>query len=205
MTHATNLVNNVIDSELKLLELAAILSMAEKFYTAGSTQRHYHSWDGHILPHLQTLLDVSIELGCAWAFHDCIYMSELAASGANEMASAEIAKVIIGGYPKLKIDGDFVAQLILATRHTNPPKSPEEMLICDYDLYGLSAPYPQFLYNSFAISREYPQISLADFIAGRKVFFQNFLDTRSTIYHSSRFQHLNPVAVANITKFLTEN
>lgn len=165
------------------------------------TTRYYHSWQHHIAPILPIVENISKEMWWAWMFHDVVY-DPRAAPLENEFASAELARSVHQD-SGINLDIDHVHKLILATAHNQFFPNPDCQLICDLDLLSLSLPAPLFLHNNKLIRLEYLHVSDEEFMFGRRKFFQQFLERRGgTIYFTSDFADYNPLAIANLNRFL---
>jgi len=147
----------------------------------------------HTLAHIGACLD-ELDSVCAlcrdadavetalW-YHDVVYDPRRADN--EERAAALAADALrAAGLP-----GAFIASvesLILATRHTHSPASPDEQWIADIDLTILGRPAEEFDAYELAIRREYVHVSDGDFAAGRARFVEGLL-ARPRIYATPTF------------------
>jgi len=125
----------------------------------------------------------SIELAL-W-YHDIIYDPK---AKDNEEQSADLA---IGHFrSRLGFPHEFalqVANLILATKHVNEPKTREAKVLLDVDLAILSASPEQFEAYELGIRREYEWVPEERFREGRAKILQGFLD-RTWVYYTPEFR-----------------
>jgi predicted metal-dependent HD superfamily phosphohydrolase len=150
--------------------------------------RHYHNLR-HIrqcrmeLTRLRAVADDSAAVDAAVLFHDCVYAPT---RHDNEERSADVADGLLRpiGFPQPFLDN--VRQIILATRHTAPPPSPDAALVMDADLSILGKSPDEFDDYERAIRLEYAHVSDEAFAAGRARVLRQFLDRRA-IYHTLVF------------------
>lgn len=106
-------------------------------------------------------------------FHDAVYDST---AKDNEEKSAELAKsalVSMGATPAFQ---QSVADLILATKHTAPARSIEEMLLLDVDTHVLGASEETYQQYEDNIRREYSWVPMDIYREKRTEILQMFLD-----------------------------
>ena len=118
----------------------------------------------------------SMALEYAIWFHDIVYDTH---AHDNEVRSAAVATDFLSGTGFEHV----VADLILATRHSGQPASPDASLLCDIDLAILGS--DPGVYDSYAqaIRQEYEWVPLADYAKGRIRVLESFV-RRSSVYSS---------------------
>jgi predicted metal-dependent HD superfamily phosphohydrolase len=180
----------MFDSWQRLLELFGIERIAvEKTYMqiveAYSTpSRHYHT-----LAHIQQVLatiqslenqvrDLPTVLFAAW-FHDIIYDTQAAN---NEENSAEYAREFL---TLLNIPNQIiinVSRLILSTKyHQIASNDFDNKVLLDADLAILGSSRENYREYMQAIRQEYAWVPKEEYIVGRKIILEGFLQ-RSRIY-----------------------
>ena len=153
------------------------LELAKNYTTSGLAYHNLH----HIADCLAQFSARSLEstnpvaLEMAIWFHDVIYDPK---SSENEEGSAEMAARFLTGTP---LAGE-VSALILATKHSEPPSTPDEALICDIDLSILGSSPSRYQAYSEAIRSEYSWVPEQDYRAGRTKVLRHFLDRASIFY-----------------------
>ncbi len=152
-------------------------------------QRRYHT-SRHLVEMFWALEDLEKagEVGAregavgrlaAW-FHDAVY-EPVAAPGANETASAELA---VRDLAALGLDGadvDTVRRLVLATETHDLPDRGLAAAFHDADLWILSAPPERYAEYTAQVREEYAAVPDDAFAAGRSALLRPFLD-RDFIY-----------------------
>lgn len=165
-------------------------------------QRHYHT-----LQHLQECLqlfdtvrdqaDHPVEIDLALWFHDAIYDVH---AHDNEARSAKWALDALGAAGLDPLSCQRIHDLIMATRHTSLPASPDQALLIDIDLAILGAPDARFAEYEHQIRAEYAWVPADIYTVKRRAVLQGFLD-RACIYTTpslhQRFEH---VARDHLTK-----
>jgi predicted metal-dependent HD superfamily phosphohydrolase len=154
----------------------------------GEPHRHYHNLR-HISLCLQELTeacshtDHPFEVELAVWFHDAVYDPR---RSDNEESSARYAQRTLS---KLIQEEPLerVISLILATRHTEPPRSNDERLIADIDLAILGRPTKEYQEYEDGIRQEYSWVPEDRFKAGRAEVLARFL-AREHIYHTDHFR-----------------
>jgi len=154
----------------------------------GEPHRHYHT-----LRHISRCLgeldgvrgqaDHPFEVELALWLHDAVYDP---ARSDNEEASATYAREALGGL----LQGEqleLVRSLIMATRHSEPPRTSDEGLIADIDLAILGSPAEEYQEYEDDIMREYCRVPEDRFRAGRAQVLARFL-ARWHIYHTGHFR-----------------
>ena len=123
-------------------------------------------------------------------FHDAVYDSK---AKDNEEKSAELAQTVLS---HAGLSGEFistVSQLILATKHNQPPKDADTALLIDVDLSILGQPASRFDRYEADIRNEYSWVADKDFTAGRSAVLKSFLG-RQKIYATDFFQQKYEIA-----------
>lgn len=160
--------------------------------------RHYHSLE-HIYLGLANLYMFFADSGCdlitvgyAWWLHDAIYVP---GAPDNEIKSAELAK-------SMGMSSE-VQDLILATIYPNPKRnvSLNEAVINDLDLFGFAMLPHMYDHHTEQIRKEFPNVSDADFVAGRKKFLTKLVEQQNPLYKTELGNLvLNQQAMANIQR-----
>lgn len=159
-------------------------------------ERHYREPHRayHNLDHIgECLSEFEAVRSCACApnavelaiwFHDAIYDPR---AQDNEERSAQLAGDLLEpmGLPDVSIHE--VRSLILVTRHTAPPTTPDASLLTDIDLAILGQPPGRFAAFEQQIRQEYSWVPPSEFAAGRAMILRGFLD-RPTIYSTPTFR-----------------
>ena len=117
-------------------------------------------------------------------YHDVIY--DVNASD-NEWKSAELACEHATKYGLTDNSLIIIRNCIMATRHHDIPKTPEEKVICDVDLSIFGQDPSEFHQYEKDIRKEYSHISAHQFNRGRKVILEYFLN-KDSIYHTDYFR-----------------
>jgi predicted metal-dependent HD superfamily phosphohydrolase len=123
-------------------------------------------------------------VAAALLYHDVVYDP---ARGDNEERSAEVAAEALRGAGRPPGWIHTVRELILATRHTAPPATPDAAVVVDIDLSILGQPPDRFDEYERAIRLEYAHVPDAAFAAGRAKVLRQFLD-RATVYATDHFR-----------------
>ena len=142
------------------------------------------------------------EIEAALWFHDAIY--ELKQHD-NEEQSASWARTALlqAGVPHTS--AVRVECLVLATKHTGLPVSPDEQLLVDIDLSILGATDARFAEYEYQIRQEYSFVPEVQFRQKRRAILRSFLD-RSHIYSTAHFLSvLEERARANLHRAVGEN
>ncbi len=134
---------------------------------------------GEALPLAQRPGEVAIAL---W-FHDAIYDTR---RSDNEAASGRWAERVVLGAGGSSGVAARVVQLILATRHAEPPSTGDGELVVDIDLAILGAPEERFAEYESQIHREYGWVPDLVFRPTRARILQGFLE-RNRIYSTAQF------------------
>lgn len=151
-------------------------------------QRRYHTLVhlGECIERLEPVLALAEHAGeveVALWFHDAVY--EPGAQD-NEVQSARwarqaLAAAHVSGGALSRIDA-----LIMATRHSTPPQTPDEHLLVDVDLAILGSAPARFAEYEAQIREEYGWIPDAQFRDRRTVLLGEFLG-RPAIYGTEHF------------------
>lgn len=154
--------------------------------------RACHNFDhiGHCLAEFEAVrklaeLPDAVELAI-W-FHDAAYDTH---AKDNEEQSAHLAAQFLD---EARVDPKLVSavvSLILATKHTAPPTSPDAALLVDIDLAILGQPRERYARFEEEIRSEYSWVALAEFAAGRGTILGGFLG-RPAIYSTDSFCRRN--------------
>jgi predicted metal-dependent HD superfamily phosphohydrolase len=158
-------------------------------YSAPS--RHYHN-----LRHVRDCLDQMKlcvnqladprALAAAIWFHDAVYDPT---RPDNEARSADLADQYLR---TMNEPEEFIAKvhdLILDTRHTAPPTTPDGQYLVDIDLSILGRDGETFDAYDGAIRREYAHVPEPEYRIGRAKVLRSFL-SREFIYHTPTFRDL---------------
>ena len=166
-------------------DLQALLPAIRALYD--HPPRAYHNWShiefclGEFRP-IVHLCQNPLAVELAIYFHDCIYdpvrhdNEEQSADTAARMLAANVPAPIIA----------TIRSLILDTRHTAPPVSPDGRYLVDIDLSILGRPTAEFDGYEHAIRQEYAHVAPADFARGRAAILRQFL-SRPMIYLTPHF------------------
>jgi predicted metal-dependent HD superfamily phosphohydrolase len=140
------------------------------------------------------------EVAIALWFHDAIYDSRASDNEARSAAWAEQVITAAGGPKEV---GARVKDLILATRHIQPPGSGDQALLVDIDLAILGADPVRYDEYEDQIRREYAWVPERTFRAERARLLAGFL-ARPGIYSTAHFgDRLEMRARANLQRSLT--
>jgi predicted metal-dependent HD superfamily phosphohydrolase len=148
----------------------------------------------HTLEHLNDCLgkldaarhhaDRPIEIEAALWFHDAVYDAH---ASDNEIQSASWAQKALGELGVLNETTQYVADLILATRHITVPFDHNAALLLDIDLSILGAEPEAFDIYEQRIRREYSWVPERDFCHARAPILEAFL-SRPKLYQTAFFQ-----------------
>lgn len=117
-------------------------------------------------------------------FHDAVYDPK---AKDNEERSAELAVAVANGAGLSAAFAQRVRELILATKHAQPPANPDAALLVDVDLSILGQPLERFDEYERQIRREYDWVEEQAFGKGRSAILKSFLE-RPTIFSTERFR-----------------
>lgn len=165
----------------------------------------------HTLAHIQHCLDEfeqvrhlianpdAVEIAL-W-YHDAIYDTK---AKDNEEKSAALVRAIIQNASLPDAFGQFVADCIMATKHTTTPTNPDIQFLVDIDLSSLGKPENEFNEDARRIRKEYEWVPEEMFTTGRSVILQSFLD-RPNIYATQFFRNkYETQARRNLTRSLAQ-
>jgi predicted metal-dependent HD superfamily phosphohydrolase len=182
--------------------------------------RHYHTWQGHIIPCLKLFHIVrrnypmmmppstaSVEdLLLAIMFQDAVYdprRSKESDGAWNEMGSAAFAKELLAGHYTAGV-ADNVSRIIMATvpfASVNR-RSESALLIHDIDLAVLGEKRREYRAYAAAIRAEYDFLADAEYNRERTIVLKRFL-AQQRIYCTGHFRRLYETrARENITEEL---
>jgi predicted metal-dependent HD superfamily phosphohydrolase len=165
--------------------------------------RVYHNVEhlGECLGHLDTApgsADRDLVEAALW-FHDAVYDPR---SAENEARSAGLARQALTGLGVPDETGVRVAELVLLTRHRDPPATPEGRLLCDIDLAVLGGTDDEFDRYDRAIRREYSRVPEPVYRRERAAVL-NALLRRDPLYATSYFrERYEAAARANLRRAL---
>ncbi|WP_457281372.1 HD domain-containing protein [Polaromonas sp. P5_D5] len=150
--------------------------------------RKYHTVQhlGECLSHFEGVRDLAeqpAEVEMALWFHDAIYDTQ---RHDNEEKSADWAREVLLAHGTAEAAAQRVHDLVMATRHTALPDSPDEQLLVDIDLSILGAGPARFAEYEQQIRDEYAFVPAAVFRQKRGEILQGFLD-RPVIYSTAHF------------------
>ena len=151
--------------------------------------RKYHTVQhlGECLSHFEAVRDLAerpAEVEMALWFHDAIYDTQ---RHDNEETSADWAHKVLLAHGTAAAAAQRVHDLVMATRHTALPASPDAQLLVDIDLSILGAGAERFAEYEQQIRDEYAFVPPALFQQKRREILQGFLD-RPVIYSTAHFR-----------------
>lgn len=164
----------------------AMLGRLQRAY--GERHRAYHTAThiDHCLRELdraRALAMEPVEVECALWFHDAIYQPY---RGLNEERSAAWAAQFLRQSGAAEERIERVREMILATRHAEPPASSDGALVVDIDLSILGAEPRAYEAFEKAVRREYQWVPWFLYRSRRAGILQSFLN-RPRIYHHEDF------------------
>jgi predicted metal-dependent HD superfamily phosphohydrolase len=132
-------------------------------------------------------------------FHDAVYDSRAAD---NEARSAELARATLTALGVPDHRASAAADLVLSTRHREPPRGPEARLLCDIDLAVLGDPAEDFDRYDQAIRLEYAWVPEATYRRERAAVLRALL-AREPLYATAHFRdRYEPSARSNLRRAL---
>lgn len=151
-------------------------------------ERAYHTLDhiAHCLAELREVGEPAADLDAiefALWFHDSIYYSR---ANDNEECSAELARQVIRAAGLPEPFGATVTDLILATKHTEPPATLNQQILVDIDLAILGQGRERFDAYEQEIRAEYSWAAPEAFAHGRAAVLASIL-ARPRIYSTDQF------------------
>jgi predicted metal-dependent HD superfamily phosphohydrolase len=117
-------------------------------------------------------------------FHDAVYDSR---STENETRSAELARRSLAALGVREATAGTVAELVLLTRHREPPGTAEGRLLCDIDIAILGQPSDEFDGYEQAIRLEYDWVPDAAYRRERAAVLRALL-AREPLYATPHFR-----------------
>ena len=164
---------------------AAFAELVERHREPG---RHHH-----VLAHTSAVVDGVLSLHSAgddWAptvlaawYHDAVH-DPTAAPGANEGASAVLARRALEAMGATLTATGEVCRLICLTAHHDPaPGDRNGALLNDADLAVLAGDEPDYRAYAGAVRAEYAHLDDATWCTGRRAVLRSFLD-RPMIFHT---------------------
>ncbi len=168
--------------------------------------RRYHD-SRHLDAVLRHVEDLAAEAAdptavrlAAW-FHDAVYEP---ARDDNEAASAELARVLLGGTgfaPGLVTE---VGRLVLLTAgHRPEPGDRNGAVLCDADLAILGADPGDYDAYAREVRQEYAHVPAPAFAAGRAAVLRGLLEQRPLFRTTTGAARWESAARANLTRELT--
>jgi len=117
-------------------------------------------------------------------FHDAVY--ELSGPD-NEGASSQLARQVLSASGVTSEVCSRIAELILLTKHTARPQTPDEQLLIDIDLAILGAASTRFAEYECQIREEYSYVPEEVFREKRRDILRSYV-ARQNIYSGPHFQ-----------------
>jgi predicted metal-dependent HD superfamily phosphohydrolase len=177
-------------------------SLLHRSYSEAFRTYHNVTHLCHCLEELDTARHLAIHpaaVEIALWFHDAVYEPLAKDNEARSAAWAE-EELRKRGAPQDIIHR--VKNLILATKHDQPPTEPDAQLIVDIDLAILGQPAERFDAYEAQIRQEYAMVPEVAFRQGRAAILEMFLN-RPTIYYTDFFQQkYEGAARANLQRSL---
>lgn len=178
--------------------LADLLARYAEPHRAYHTVQHLEECFAH-LDACRELAERPGEVAIALWFHDAIYDSHATDNEARSAAWAEEVVAAAGGGSDTSAR---VRDLVLATRHLEPPASGDPALLVDIDLAILGADAERFDEYEAQIRREYSWVPETTYRATRAGLLAGFL-ARPRIYSTPRFaDQFETTARANLQRSL---
>ncbi|KVP75414.1 hypothetical protein WJ96_06810 [Burkholderia ubonensis] len=153
------------------------------------------TWGATLPPTEQALLEFAL-----W-FHDAVYDTH---GAYNERLSAAWARSALGKLGVPAADYERVAQLVIATEHSNPVPAGDHLtdLLLDIDLAILGAPSERFAEYEAQVREEYGWVEEAAYVTGRGKVLAYFRELAfsepSTLYRTEAGRTLLAQARANL-------
>ena len=147
----------------------------------GKGDRHYHTLE-HVLDCLRVfdqfehLAARPAEIEVALWFHDAVYDTQ---RKDNEEASARWATRVLRAVGIENDAVDRIRRMILATRHQDPPGTPDEALALDVDLSILGREPEEFAVYQEQVRREYAWVPDDAYHRARAGILKRFLERES--------------------------
>jgi predicted metal-dependent HD superfamily phosphohydrolase len=165
--------------------LAASIPSADNFREIvaahSEAHRHYHTLEHvldclHVFDQFEHLAARPAEIEVALWFHDAVYDTQ---RKDNEEASARWAVRILKSVGVEKDAVDRIRRMILATRHEEPPGTPDEALALDIDLSILGREPDEFAAYQEQVRREYAWVPDNAYHRARAGILNRFLERES--------------------------
>lgn len=171
-------------------------------------QRKYHTWK-HIADGLEEfeavehLVESPAAIRWAYYFHDAVYDTKVH-DGQNVDQSAELAVAVMN---KAKLPQSLIktaSDLVIVTKHTVPPATPDAKLVVDVDFSILGKPAREFDGYERGIRQEYAWVDEQTFRNTRAGILERFL-ARPAIFNTPYFVDKYEVqARANLQRSITQ-
>lgn len=183
-------------------------STAEKAFVKlvaaySSPHRYYHTLQhiNHILSTIDILQIYTQNLAvvqlAAW-FHDVVYDTQ---AQDNEEKSADYARELLCNLSLPEKAIATVAHMILNTKHHQAAEDDfDSQVLLDADLAILAANSVQYQEYADAIRQEYAWVSDADYIQGRNLVLNKFLQRQRIYFTPLMFEFAEPAARDNIKR-----
>jgi predicted metal-dependent HD superfamily phosphohydrolase len=166
--------------------------------------RHYHTLP-HVLRVLRTIdellakvrvADAAAVRLAAW-YHDAVY-DPTAVAGANEAASAALARRDLRALVERGRRVDDVVRLVLVTASHEPaPGLLDEVVVCDADLAVLAAEPAEYAAYAAGVRAEYAHVPEPEWRTGRAAVL-SALQERPKLFHTELMHAREPAARANL-------
>jgi predicted metal-dependent HD superfamily phosphohydrolase len=150
-----------------------------RYHNAGHVEHALAEFDG-----AASLAEHPDEVEFAIWLHDVVYDPQ---GAENEEKSAQLASEILLAAGVSEAVSARVRDLVLATRHGEPPQTPDARLLVDIDLAILGQSADIFDLYDRNIRQEYSWVPAMEYIAGRSAILRGFLN-RPRIYSTERFE-----------------
>ena len=166
-----------------------------------ATERHYHTID-HPASMLQRYLklvqkkkfecDHSVFLAIWW--HDAVY-NPMAEKGCNEEDSASL---MMSSCPDESYQDLSDATLHIMATIEHQPKTPKAAILCDLDLYELSADWRIYLDNAAMVRQEFNHLDNDAWVRGRSDWLIGMLDRPQLFWSFAHTENLEAQARCNL-------
>jgi predicted metal-dependent HD superfamily phosphohydrolase len=153
--------------------------------------RRYHTGD-HIeaclseFDHIRNVCESPDQVECALWLHDVVYDPR---ASDNEEMSALLAMEMLSESECPESAANQVRELILVTKHVQPPKSMDARLMVDIDLAILGQPSAIYDIYEKNIRAEYRWVPEESYRTGRSKILRGFLQ-RPSIFFTERFEEI---------------
>jgi len=165
--------------------------------------RHYHGLP-HVLRVLRTVDELLMVVAvpdpaavrlAAW-YHDAVY-DPTAAGGANEAASAALARRDLEALGQSPARLDAVERLVRMTATHQPTGGADEAVLCDADMAILAADAATYTAYATGVRAEYGHLGEAEWRQGRGAVLRSLLDAQ-TLFHTAPMYGREATARANL-------